>query len=78
MSGRTLTFACDGDIGVGEIGPLMEAMGDTSALSDSFRGVIGQRGVYRGDLRLPGTMNVMGSHVQGTYRITWNIRRARA
>ena len=33
VSGRTVTFACDGDVGVGDIGPMMEAYGDTASLN---------------------------------------------
>lgn len=110
-AGRTITYACDGDIGVGPIGPEMEAFGDVSSLEagesahgrqdafvvvdplgggstpvraseltmplpGAFRGRVGQRGVYAGDLVLPGVMRVLGSDVPGTWRITWNIRRA--
>jgi len=110
LSGQTVDYACDGDVGVGDIGPQMEALGDTSALvagvaasgrqaalelenpldgtrlpvaaseatvplPGAFRGRVGQRGVYAGDLLLPGVMTVMGSPVEGVFRISWDIRR---
>lgn len=109
--GRSISYACDGDIGIGEIGPENEAFGDVSALDagqsahghqpafvvvdpfggasmpvpaseatvplpGAFRGRPGERGIYTGDLVLPGVMRVLGTDVPGTYRIRWNIRRS--